>query len=143
MARKSLFTWLEDRELIQERIFDKNIIEDRWSKYSVLAGKVYLSKDNLKWWLRQHLSDKFFRKATHNTYGYRLYDEDGYIIEWSNDDGETWAGKIILDYMQRANLVNAVIVVTRYYGGVMLHADRFRHVVDATQYVLDKHTQAL
>jgi len=39
--------------------------------------------------MKEILRDKYFRKATHNTYAYRILQENGSILESKNDDGET------------------------------------------------------
>ena len=65
--------------------------------------------------ISQYLSDKYFTKATHNTYAYRIRDSDGLLIEGKNDDGETGAGQCILNVLQRENIVDGIVVVTRYF----------------------------
>jgi putative IMPACT (imprinted ancient) family translation regulator len=40
--------------------------------------------------------------------------------------------------MQKANLLNGIVVVVRYYGGVKLEGDRFRHVMDASKMIIQK-----
>lgn len=59
--------------------------------------------------------------ATHNVYAYIL--REGQIKRYS-DDGEPQgtAGIPVLDVMQKSGIVDAVIVVTRYFGGIMLGA---------------------
>lgn len=60
--------------------------------------------------------------ANHNCYAYQigLHDE----IQKSNDNGEPagTAGKPILETIKKEKLKNVVIVVTRYFGGVLLGA---------------------
>ncbi len=124
-----------------ERIFLKEIITDRGSKYSVLLDALAPSADPqkaAKMFFHALKKDKFHAKATHNSYARRCERDDGFIAEGYFDDGERGAGKIILREMTKNNLLNGIIVVTRYYGGVKLEADRFRHVVDATQAVVHK-----
>ena len=75
-------------------------------------------------------------KATHNTWAARV-EKDGQIWDVKNDDGETGAGATILRQLQKANMVNTVVVVTRWFGGTMLHGDRFKHVQDATVYFIE------
>lgn len=133
----SLFPWLDTIDCAFEHKGFSNVIVDRWSKYTVLGGRV-VSKEDLKLWLKKNLSDKYFQKATHNTYAYRIMTEYGAIIEWKNDDWEIGAWQCILRELQRKNIINIVVVVTRYFGWVQLHADRFRHVVDATKIFLEK-----
>lgn len=120
---------------ISQRITLTNIIEDKWSKYTVVADLLIDEKAH-KSWISELKKDKYYRKATHNSYAWRVKLQDGSIVESSNDDGETWAGQIILREMTRVNAVDMIIVVTRYFWWVMLHGDRFRHVIDATKHII-------
>ena len=53
-----------------------------------------------------------------------------------NDDGESGAGMVILRMLERAELRQHLIVVTRWYGGKHLGGDRFRHVQEAVRLYL-------
>ncbi len=59
------------------------------------------------------------RKATHNVYAYIL--RDGNTSRYS-DDGEPQgtAGVPVLDVIRKENLTDVCIVVTRYFGGILL-----------------------
>lgn len=59
------------------------------------------------------------RKARHNCYAYAL--KEGSILRYS-DDGEPQgtAGAPIMDVIQKNGLTDVVIVVTRYFGGILL-----------------------
>ncbi|KAI9369052.1 ribosomal protein S5 domain 2-type protein [Aspergillus egyptiacus] len=48
------------------------------------------------------------------------------IIQDCDDDGETAAGGRLLHLMQLMDVWDVVVVVTRWYGGVLLGPDRFR-----------------
>lgn len=133
----TLFPWLDIYDIIFEHKGFSNVIVDRGSKYTVSWWRV-TSKEEVKSRLKTHLADKYFRKATHNTYAFRIQTPEWTIVEWKNDDGETWAGQCILRELQRANVTNGVVVVTRYFWWTQLHADRFRHVIDATKIFLKK-----
>jgi len=63
---------------------------------------------------------KYF-DARHNCIAYRVI-EDGQVIEKSNDDGEPsgTAGAPMLSILQKNELVNVLIIVTRYFGGILL-----------------------
>jgi putative IMPACT (imprinted ancient) family translation regulator len=111
-------------------------IVDRGSKYSVTGGAVE-GVDDIKKFLERVKKDKKYAKATHNSYAARIA-INGQVIERKSDDGETGAGMIILRQLRKANMVNVVIVVTRWYGGVKLHADRFKHVQDGTRLVIEE-----
>lgn len=133
----SLFPWFETTEFDFDYKVYFTVITDRWSRYTVLGWKIS-DKEDVKPWLKKRLADKFFRKATHNTYAYRILTPEWWIVEWKNDDGETGAGQCILRELQRANVSNGIVVVTRYFWWTMLYWDRFRHVVDATKIFLEK-----
>ena len=62
-----------------------------------------------------------FWDATHNCYAYIL--REGNVMRYS-DDGEPQgtAGIPVLDVLQKAGIVDAVVVVTRYFGGTLLGA---------------------
>ncbi|HHW46918.1 MAG TPA: YigZ family protein [Clostridiales bacterium] len=62
-----------------------------------------------------------FWDATHNVYAYVL--KEGQIRRYS-DDGEPkgTAGVPVLDVLLKEELVNCAVVVTRYFGGIMLGA---------------------
>lgn len=68
----------------------------------------------------KELKKKYF-DARHNCSAYRIL-ENGNIIEKSSDDGEPsgTAGGPMLNILQKNNLCNILVVVTRYFGGILL-----------------------
>jgi len=60
-----------------------------------------------------------YPNARHYVYAYRLHDG---LIEKSSDDGEPQGtgGRPILDLLQHRNVWNVLLVVVRYFGGVLL-----------------------
>ena len=59
--------------------------------------------------------------ATHNVYAYSL--RENQVKRYSDDnEPQGTAGIPVLDVLQKNNVVDAVIVVTRYFGGVLLGA---------------------
>lgn len=113
-----------------------HLIIDRGSKYSVTIGKVQ-SKEEAKAFLLKLKEDKKYRKATHNSFAFRIKQDIG-IHDQKSDDGETGAGMVILRLLHKNTMINTMVVVTRWYGGVKLFNDRFKHIVDATQEAIDK-----
>jgi uncharacterized YigZ family protein len=61
-----------------------------------------------------------YADATHNVPAYRVRADP--LREWASDDGEPSgsAGKPALNVLQQEEIENAVVVVTRYYGGTNL-----------------------
>lgn len=59
--------------------------------------------------------------ARHNCVAYRIWDNET-IIEKASDDGEPsgTAGGPMLNILQKNNLCNLVVIVTRYFGGILL-----------------------
>ena len=59
--------------------------------------------------------------ARHNCWAY-IIEESGQVISRCSDDGEPsqTAGRPILDVLQKERLCNAMLIVTRYFGGVLL-----------------------
>jgi len=115
-------------------LFEK-IIEDRGSRYSVSIGRAE-NREDIKTFLKELKKKKKYAKATHNTWAARV-SKDQTIFETKNDDGEVGAGMVILRVMQKENITNCVICVTRWFGGIKLMGDRFKHVQDATKYAID------
>lgn len=64
---------------------------------------------------------KYF-DAKHNCYAYRIIQKDCSILEKSSDDGEPskTAGSPMLDILKGKELVNVLVIVTRYFGGILL-----------------------
>ena len=83
---------------------------------------------------------KKYHDAKHNCIAYRVID-DGRIVEKASDDGEPsgTAGGPMLNILQKNNLCNIVVVVTRYFGGILLGTGGLvRAYSDATQNVIEK-----
>ncbi len=108
------------------------VLSDRGSKYAVTGAGV-TSRADVDAVLAELKSDKAYAKATHNTWAAIL--QNGAL---KADDGESGAAMVILRMMERAELTDHVIIVTRWYGGKKLGGDRFRRVQDATRAYLDQ-----
>lgn len=68
----------------------------------------------------KEIKKKYF-DARHNCIAYRVM-EEGTVVEKASDDGEPsgTAGAPMLNILQKNNLCNVLIVVTRYFGGILL-----------------------
>lgn len=132
----SLDVW---NELILKRntIILKEIIIDRKSKYTVVWAVVY-SKQDVDKFIEDLKLDKYFKNATHNSFAYRIKLENWSILEWKNDDGETWAWMCILREIQRVNWVNIILIITRYFWWIKLQTDRFKNIIDWCKIFFEK-----
>ena len=82
---------------------------------------------------------KKYYDAKHNCIAYRVI-ENG-KVEKASDDGEPsgTAGSPMLNILQKNNLCNLVVVVTRYFGGILLGTGGLvRAYSDATQMAIAK-----
>ncbi|KAL6233947.1 hypothetical protein BDW75DRAFT_176599 [Aspergillus navahoensis] len=115
-------------------------------KKSVFVGRAahVTSLDQAKTYLDYLLaSDKKVASATHNISAWRIKQQSKtsgnsnskegakrssteMIIQDCDDDGETAAGGRLLHLMQLMDVWDVVVVVTRWYGGILLGPDRFR-----------------
>jgi putative IMPACT (imprinted ancient) family translation regulator len=134
MNKLSLNLWDSKKPNFRRKIM-QNVIVDRGSKYTVVWGFVK-DKQEVETFIKEILKDKYFRKATHNTYAFRIEQANWSVLESKNDDWETWAGNCVLRELQRENALNIVLVVTRYFGWVKLQADRFKNVINASKIFL-------
>ena len=99
---------------IKEKEYSAEIVEKR-SKFIAKVIKVQSEDDvanELKKIRKEH------RDARHNVFAYRLMNSG----ERMSDDGEPsgTAGAPILEILRGENLQNVLVVVTRYFGGILL-----------------------
>ena len=104
------------------------VITDRGSKYAVSGGPG-ADRAAVDALIKSLKRDKKFARATHNSWAVRF--SDGAAVK--SDDGESGAGMVILRMLEREELCDHLIIVTRWYGGKHLGGDRFRHVQDCVR----------
>ena len=83
---------------------------------------------------------KKYYDAKHHCIAYRIFEEDR-IAEKSSDDGEPsgTAGAPMLNILQGSNLCNVIVIVTRYFGGILLGTGGLvRAYSDATKKVIQE-----
>lgn len=93
-------------------------IEEKRSKF--IASIFYVETiDEVENAIKQ-VKKKYY-DAKHNCYAY-IINENGNILKRFSDDGEPsgTAGSPILNTIEKNNLYNVLIIVTRYFGGILL-----------------------
>ncbi|CAM2106551.1 unnamed protein product [Caretta caretta] len=124
----------EDEEL--PPINHGNPISDRRSTFQAHLAPV-VSPKQVKMVLAKLHENKKIASATHNIYAYRIYCEDKQTyLQDCEDDGETAAGGRLLHLMQILNVRNVLVVVSRWYGGIRLGPDRFKHINNCARNIL-------
>jgi len=100
----------------------------RKSKFQAHLALV-TSQDQVEQVLTQLKKDRKIAGATYNMLAYRIYIEDKKTyLEDGRDDGEARAGRRLLELLQVSNVENAVVIVTRWHGGIHIGPDRFKHI---------------
>ncbi|KAM4685058.1 protein IMPACT isoform 3-T3 [Amazona ochrocephala] len=113
-----------------------NPITDRRSTFQAHLAPVVTPRQ-VKRVLEKLYENKKIASATHNIYAYRIYCEDKQtFLQDCEDDGETAAGGRLLHLMQILNVHNVLVVVSRWYGGILLGPDRFKHINNCARNVL-------
>ena len=98
-----------------EKLAEAEIIEKR-SRFIATVKPVLTEGEALEF--LNELRQKYWN-ATHNVYAYII--EENNIMRYS-DDGEPGgtAGMPVLDILKKEGLTNLIVVVTRYFGGILL-----------------------
>ncbi|XP_055332338.1 protein IMPACT-like [Paramacrobiotus metropolitanus] len=78
--------------------------------------------------------------ATHNIMAYRIEGPGQSVISDCDDDGELQAGARLLHLLNILDVKNKVVVVSRWFGGVLLGPERFKHISNAARDLLVQHT---
>jgi hypothetical protein len=81
-------------------------------------------------------TDKKAARASHNMTAWRIKGPNDTSYQDCDDDGETAAGSRMLHLMQLMDVWDVMVVVTRWYGGILLGPDRFRIINTAAREAL-------
>uniref|UniRef100_A0A8C7XWG3 Impact RWD domain protein n=1 Tax=Oryzias sinensis TaxID=183150 RepID=A0A8C7XWG3_9TELE len=113
-----------------------NPVTDRRSTFQPHLALV-VSPRQVKMVLEKLYMNKKIASATHNIYAYRIYCEDkNSFLQDCEDDGETAAGGRLLHLLQILDVRNVMVVVSRWYGGILLGPDRFKHINNCARNIL-------
>ncbi|XP_064399070.1 protein IMPACT-A-like isoform X2 [Halichondria panicea] len=118
-------------------------LTDRKSTFQAHLARVS-STDELETVIAVLKQNKKIATATHNIMAYRIYHEgrDTYQQD-CDDDGEAAAGGRLLHLLQIMDVRDVVVVVTRWYGGVLLGADRFKHINNVARTIIQESGRGL
>jgi len=83
------------------------------------------------------MADRRIARAAHPIINAWRCEVDGVMHQDNDDDGESAAGSRLAHLLQIMDLNNVLVVVTRYFGGIHLGADRFKHINQAARNALD------
>ena len=103
------------------KIIKESIKSEIVEKKSKFIANIYFVHNNEEAENIIKETKKKYHDARHNCSCYRVL-EQGNIIEKYSDDGEPagTAGAPMLNILQKKDLVNVAVIVTRYFGGILL-----------------------
>lgn len=109
------------------------LITDRKSKFRAYATRTESLGDARAFVRFLETVDRRVGDATHRMLVWKTTGTCG-----RDDDGETGAGDRVLFLFDRLKLDNVVVCIVRWYGGIQLGADRFKHITNAARDALTK-----
>ena len=89
-------------------------------KSKFIANLIYVENKEETKNIIKTIKKKYY-DAKHNCYAYRILEKNS-VYEKSSDDGEPsgTAGSPMLNILKKNNLSNVIVIVTRYFGGILL-----------------------
>jgi len=83
------------------------------------------------------MSDRRIARAAHPIINAWRCTVNGISHQDNDDDGESAAGGRLAHLLQILEVDNVLVIVTRYFGGILLGADRFKHINQAARNALE------
>ncbi|VDK57714.1 unnamed protein product [Anisakis simplex] len=133
-------------DIMVPKIISGDILTDRKSTFQ--AHLAVINSENEKGNLLQAMlvlnrlkENSKIARATHNMYAWRTQEETGgHIINRHDceDDGEHGAGSKLLHLLELMKATNVMVIVSRWYGGIHLGPDRFRHICNSAREILSQ-----
>ncbi|XP_028167795.1 protein IMPACT-like [Ostrinia furnacalis] len=116
------------------------VVTDRKSSFQGHAAQVTCVEE-VHAVLASLKANRKIANAKHNMFAYRITCSSGQgsgtVLQECSDDGEAHAGGRMLHLMEVMDQRNTLVVVTRWYGGIHLGPDRFRHITNATRQAIE------
>lgn len=102
-------------------------INDRQLTFIAYARECH-SVDEAREYIDHLTQDKRIARAAHNITAWRIKADNGVQFQDCDDDGETAAGGRVLHLLTMMDRWNVVVCVLRWFGGIHLGPDRFKHI---------------
>lgn len=119
-------------------IFHGEPVIDRRSTFQAHVAPVDCV-DRAKQLIEVLKSNKKLSTATHNITAYRISGgPHNTCIQDCDDDGEAHAGARLLHLLQILDVRDVMVMVSRWYGGIQLGPDRFKHINNVARELLEK-----
>ncbi|GMF12009.1 unnamed protein product [Phytophthora lilii] len=125
---------VEREAVIAPLIVHGTTIVDRKSTFIAHACPVKCVED-VRSFLALLLDDRKIERAIHNMLAYRITGD--FTVKDNDEDGEHGAGSKLSNLLELLKAENVAVVVTRWYGGIKLGPDRFKHINACARQVLE------
>jgi len=123
-------------------ILSGDTLTDRKSVFQAHAC-VCLNEEEVKDFMRTLRTNTKINRAAHNIMAYRIITDKVIAGKESeihfcehDSDGETSAGRNLQELINMMDVRNVCVVVTRWYGGIHLGSDRFKHINNCARTLL-------
>lgn len=142
--------WLQQKGIWIRRLTEASYVTDAGSVFvSYVAHHPQLTEEDAKHVAAEIAADATASRAAHPAiYAYRCMPPGALppasadnirAVEGKYDNGEQYAGEKILRVLQSHRLTGVVVVVSRWFGGVLLGPRRFTHIETVTRRILVAH----
>ncbi|KAG9045482.1 eIF2 kinase Gcn2p negative regulator [Tulasnella sp. UAMH 9824] len=118
------------------KLFESEPIMDRKSVFVARACTI-TDPAQVPLIIQHLLSDRKIARAAHPVIRAWRVQVNGILHQDNDDDGETAAGGRLAHLLQILGLTNVLVVVTRYFGGIHLGPDRFKHINAAARNAIE------
>jgi hypothetical protein len=122
-------------------IFHGELFVEKKSKFQAHVAWVHDVDDVKRVMDRLLTKSNKIQNATHNIMAYRIASgEDGQgsvVYQDFDDDGEAAAGKRLLHLLQVMDARNVLVVVSRWFGGILLGPSRFQCINNTARVALE------
>lgn len=117
-------------EGLMGRFLHGDTLTDRKSVFQAHVARLQ-SPEEVILLLRALKSDRKIARATHNMVAWRCG-----LSSDNDDDGESAAGRRLAELLALMGADNVLVVVSRWYGGIHLGPDRFKHINNVARALL-------
>jgi hypothetical protein len=111
-------------------------LTDRKSTFQAHVARVHSAED-VQAVLAHLYANRKVARATHNIRAHRFRDARGAVHADNDDDGEDAAGGRLAQMIELMAADDVLVVVSRWYGGIQLGPDRFRHINNAARKLIE------
>jgi len=85
------------------------------------------------------LNDKKVAKASHNMIAFNFFDDErNCFVSDNDDDGEKGSGSKLAALLEITDSKNVLVVVSRWFGGVLLGSRRFKYIASVAREALEE-----